>query len=48
MRDAPSALQVAGTPLRGGRQSFLALNKALGDYAAFEGRGISFQVEAVP
>ena len=35
---------VAGTPLRGGRQSFVALDKALGDHAAFEGRGISFQV----
>ena len=37
---------VAGTPLRGGRQSFVALDKALGDHAAFEGRGISFQVGA--
>ena len=32
---------VAGTPLRGGRQSFVALDKALGDHAAFEGRSLT-------
>ena len=42
--DVAFGVTVAGTLLRGGRQSFVALNKALGDYAAFEGRGISFQV----
>ncbi len=32
--------------MRGGKQSFVALNKGLGDYAAFEGRGIAFQAAA--
>ena len=32
--------------MRGDKQSFVALNKGLGDYAAFEGRGIAFQAEA--
>ena len=46
--DVAFGVQVVGRPMRGGRRSFVALNKGLGDYAAFEGRGIAFQTEAVP
>jgi len=46
--DVAFGVQVVGPPLRGGRRSFVALNKGLGDYAAFEGRGVAFQAEAVP
>ena len=46
--DVAFGVQVFDPPLRGGWRSFVALNKGLGDYAAFEGRGVAFQAEAVP